>query len=338
MLKTDHYKKIPLTLLSESAIEANECIIGCLEVLDAGSGNSYFINESDSYLSSIMMENLKNVKALLISIYDKVLEYFSTYLIKSVSVLKKLKDKIYLLDDAAVNSLRYTQYEYPRLHLLPKTIKKDITAIEKDATFKKVLSMVTNSDKIDFSSNIDAKIEEFASEVLDCRVKFAGDPIEKVIEEKAISHMRGERKSYQLTKDVLKHIIDGIIEYKDAKKQIIANRADIISYYERLKTAMESTYETKTSSNGRDIRSLYDASIGYLKDEDVDNLSFGMLEANRLYGSYIQIYRTVFKVKLDIIKERVDMNKALIRDLLKLMATPEGLRLPKEMDNGSLKY
>lgn len=337
MLKLDHYKMIPFTILSESAQESNEIVMDCLDAIDSGSVNAYFINESDSFLSSMMLDNLNSVKKLLISIYDKILEYFSNYLINSVSILKKLKDKIYLLDDKAVNILRYTTYEYPRLHLLPKIIKKELSPIEKDATFKKIMNITNSSDMIDFSSDIDQKIEEFASEVLDCKIKFAGDPIEKVITDRATRHMRGEKRSYQLTKDVLKHTIDEILDYKDAKKQIIANRADIIFYYEKIKTAMESTYAIKYSSNGRDIRSLYDESIGYLKEDEVNNLSFGMLEANRLYGSYIQIYRTVFKVKLDIIKERVDINKTLIRDLLKLLSIPEGLRMPKDLTKSVLK-
>ncbi len=336
MFKVQHYKTIPLTILSESTIYANDCIIECFEAIDEGSNNCFFLNESDSYLASMMLDTLENVRKYLVDIFNKLLEYLTTYIVNSISALKRLREKLLLLNNDALDKIKYKTYEYPRLHELPKKIKKDIPTVKRDEEFKKMVS-ISSMERIDHTNEIDKNIDEFASEVFDSRIRFAGDSIEKVISETSYKLMKGDEKLLPLSTDTLDKIIAEILDYKKLKDGVIKSRAEMLEYYEKLKSTMENTYKTETSNNGRDIRSMYDKQMGYLTDEQTDNLSFGLIEANRLYGSYIQIYQTAFKCKLSILKSKIDDNKALIRDLLKVAYLPEGLRISKKEAMASSK-
>ena len=309
------YDAIPILFESAELLSLNEHVSLCYESIDDDlKSKSVYLNESATLTQRYLTETLDNIKNMLLGISDKVLQALSTYILNSVTALKRIQQRLLNIPKAVMSTISYKTYEYKKLDTLPTQVKEVISPTKVANDFNSLIDP-KGFDKVKYSGEVDKAIDDFASEILGCRVRTRNN-LPGAIREVAYREMRGKEKIHTLTVDRLDTLIKEILDYKELKASVQDTRREVLDYYESLKDSMKDIYKVKEEGNS--LRSMYSPELGELDSFTAGNLSFGRIETDRLFNSYIRVYNEVFKTKLNILQDRVESNRKIINELLKV--------------------
>lgn len=278
------------------------------ESLDLQEDASAILGIADTYSQSIIYDLLENVRTFLLKLYQSVLTVLNTYILNHAKLFEKYQDLILERFDKIDGSIRYYTYSYSDLYTYPKDLRSEGKA-EKAAEEIIKLGEDPNTNPDDLEHAVNEKIREFSYAMIGTKI----DPynLKEHIRSVCYAKMQGEKYVERLTKENLKQFIQEIREYKTVKSELRNLKTEIDHYYRTLKRNYASSFSMATGPSGELVR-LKDPNKAELLDRQVVQFSTAKIQLNRLFNGYITLYSGCFNAKLDIIQQRININKAVI--------------------------
>ena len=270
------------------------------------------LNVAYSYTESIIYTLLENIRAYLLELYQKVLSAFNNYILNQVHLCDKYRDMIMERYDKLKKPVRYKTYEYPELYKLPI----DIRPSGKAEDFAKEIIAIGEDPEVThdrLSYDVDQRIKEFSDSVLGTKI----DPTNVKNDTRRVCYdrMRGRSLSVTLNKKDLSKFIDEIQNHQKMKKELQKTKSEIEAYYKSLRSKFSGAFKmTKNSSN--ELVRMKDPDKVALLDRQVMQYSTASIELKRLFNGFITIYSESFTSKLEIMQEHVDINRAVIVEIM----------------------
>lgn len=308
----------------QRALYKHEVITECFISIDEGFDNPEYLNEASSNISAMIYEILESVKNALLQMYESLIRLFEGYILNNIYLIKKYKEKILDIPNERIETITYTTYQYPKLTNLPnKVYIPEMSQSEKNALVTTALS----GNVSELKTWVDDELTVIANQMLDSSSINVKDIFESATNE-CYKQMRGKEIINRLNKNLLEKLLDEIIQYKELKDQIVNTRREILNYYEDMKVSIKNTFDIKVIS-GNKIRAYNNPEQSDLTNAQINKLSSYTIEYNRLYNGIITLYNTAFNTKLEILRERVELNRNVVSELLKSASVLNNLSVNK---------
>jgi integrase len=175
-------------------------------------------------------------------------------------------------------------------------------------------AIITNTDIPNtYKDQIDATIAGFAKSVVGVPV----DPydLDRGIERAVTDTCRGREIIRTLQQDDLNKFIDEIIKYKQVKDSILATKKMILDDYNFLKSIMMDEMR-KNEARALGIEDIRNPDYAMLRNTEYQRFANVNTELTRMFNAFIKIYKKAFDTKLNILKDRIDENQAILTRLM----------------------
>lgn len=302
-------------LFTESCYEKLSVIESCDQAINEGIFDQRVVTTASTYTYSLVMELLDNVKTTLVKLCSYVLSYVNNYILNSAKLVDKyrevLKDRVSKLKEP----FSYTYYEYPDSKHYPVVLAA--TGSISDTIGKLQSNIIEgkwSGDRV--ATAVDDLIIDFSRKTIGEDV----DPFDLKESTKKIvtNHVKGKVDIRFLTKDDIDAFVALMKTYRPLIDEIKRTKSDVEKDYKLLKEMYMKV--TKLPGNIRDITKLqtaFDPELAAFKASEEQRFADINVHMSRLFNGYISIYNTAFDTKLKIIQERVDINRAIIEELLR---------------------
>lgn len=287
----------------------------CEDALNEGVFDERVISTVLSYTHSTTLEILENVKEALLNLCSMVLSALNNFIINHAKYADKyratLKERIGKLDKPFI--FEYYDYkfvkDFPRLLKNGSEIETEIRDLQ-----DKIRTEAWTEDKV--STAVDRMLEWFGEQVIGevpdvtalrssvRRIvvrRIQGDPITKGIDERSIDQF-----------------IDQIKSYKPQLDDIKKTKSSILADYNMLKKAYAKAIKAPDDVRNADkLKSAYDPDWYAFMTSERRRFQSISTEMSRLFNGFIEIYEAAFDTKLNILRERVDRNRAILVELMR---------------------
>ena len=302
------------TYFSDQSYEKLAIIESCQEALLEDTDDYRVITTANSYTYSLVMEVLENVKEALLKLWSTVLSILNNFILNNAKMVDKYRELIKVKFKSLKEPFIFVYYEYPGIKDYPKVIKSNAwVEAEVQKLQEEIISNDWNSEKVEFA--VDSLLKEFSEQVVGLPI----DPdrlkasTEKVVREK----IQGKKIDRGLTVQMLDQFIDEIRAYKVHLDDLKKTKTAILKDYELLKAAYKNAIKPPIDIKQFDrLAMLHDPEDAGFKLREKERFAYINIQITRLFNGFIEIYNTAFNTKLTIIRERVDMNNAIITELL----------------------
>lgn len=307
---------MPEHLLLESSYAKMAVIDSCYESINEDLGNQFVVSKASSYTQSMIFEILDNVKNSLVKLCQQVLSYLNNYILNTANLADKYRNLIIERYDKLEAPLMYKTYTYPKLkgNSYPNVIKSS-TDLENQIREMQETIVSKHLTAEQSGELVDKMLVKFSKDVIGSPVSVFD--LRQSAREIVYDHIRGRARAIRLDKGDLDEFITEIRTYKEMKDEIIRTRNDTIKYYEMLKRVYSGAMiEPLAKAEGLNIKSLRDPEAEDLKATDYQRFANINLQMTRLFNGYITIYSEAYNAKINVLKEKIDANRAIIVELL----------------------
>lgn len=301
------------SVFSENSYAKLAVLEECQTAFNEGIFDSRVVSTATSYTYSMVMELLENVKEKLLKLASTVLSLLNNYILNSAKYIDKyreiLKDKVASLEDPFV----YSYYKYPDNKDYPVLI--NASSIEGD--IKKLQDAIQagkwNSERVETSVN--HMLIDFADKTISGSI----DPynIKRSVSEIVTKRVRGDIDVRVLSKEDIDQFITDFKTYKPHMDDIKRTKTAIEKEYKLLRQTYAKAIEVPIEIKGiTNMQMIYDPDAAAMKAREQNRFADINVQMTRLFTGFIDIYNTSFNTKLNLIKDRIDINRHVIHELL----------------------
>lgn len=303
-----------LDFLSETSCDNLAVLEEYAEALNEGVFDNRVITMGKTYTYSMVIEFLDNVKEKLLKLCSTVLSYLNNYILNSAKLIDKyreiLKDRLKDLDEP----FTFSYYKYPKEKDYPSIIPSNGWV---ESEVRKLQSTIKKDGWT--TERVENAINKLLEEFADRTVHGPIDPynIKDTTASIIYRKLRGDIDIRILTADELDKMIDEFKTYKPYIDEIKRTKSSVEKDYTALKKAYSNAVkidpETKDITN---LQMIYDPDLATFKANEQVRFGDINIQMTRLFTGFIDIYNTAFTTKLNIIRERVDINRHVIQELI----------------------
>lgn len=290
-----------------------EVIDACYDSINESVATPMTIDTASSYTYSMIIEILDSVKERLLSIYSAVLSQLNNYILNTANIADKYQNLIIDRYDKLEAPIIYRTYSYDKLF-----DKNYPVIIKAPSLYKDIEDFQAQiaDHELQYDQQVevvDAMLIKFASDVANVTV----DPSQlKESIDAAITDMyRGKSEVKTLTKQDLRKFINEITSYKPLKDAVNRTRKSVLDGYNTLKSTYTAAMKHKEALSVG-VKSISNPEYVRFNQNDANRFAKINMNMTRLFNGYITIYQEIFNVKLDMLKEKIDSNRAIIVKLL----------------------
>lgn len=296
--------------LSESAIYSVEVIQECYCAINEGAGDENVLKVAQKYTKSLLTYVLDVAQQILSKMVASMIKAFHNYIINGVRVAKKFKE-IVIQKMQKLDPISYSYYTYPGLYEYPIPLKQSVASTREIIDLFKTVKKNEGHGTITLEEFVDKKIKEFSKEVLGKPINPAD--INAYTTEVANQVIRGTGITRTVSKANITKFYEDLENTVKEKKKIYAIRNEINEYYKELRKEIDAIYKNDESPNpaATDKNPNFRQTKVHMNNIDGTVTRIEM-QRNRLLNSYIQIYRAAFTAKINIIKEKIDIDSRVI--------------------------
>lgn len=302
-------------LLLPESYEKMAVIDSCYAAINEAAATNRIVDITDSYTFGMILEILEAAKNQLISIQEALLSYFNNYILNTANLADKYRDLIIERLGKLRSPIIYRTYSYHKLFdksypaLIKATNTDLVSSIEEFQNH--ILDESLNADQQ--GEIIDHMLEDFAYRVIETPV----DPTDlKSSVDKAVRDvLRGREQIRTLDSKSLSKFIDEIAMYKPTKDALARTKKAMLDDYATLKSTYTAAMKKKEAASVG-IASIKDPEFVRFNRAEADRFATINMNMTRLFNGYITIYREVFDTKMEVLREKIDSNRAIIIKLL----------------------
>lgn len=322
---------------SETSYTSLAIIESCRLALDEGADDIRVIDTASSYTYSLVMEILENVKEKLLKLCSTVLSLLNNYILNNAKLVERYQEFLKSRLDKLNKPFTYVYFEYPDTKNYPIVLQSS-SGIESDV--KKLQDAIIEqswaSDKV--YNAVDNMLSDFASKTIgeDIDPSTLKDSVRKAVSNK----IKGKQITKNLTKDDINNFITEIKQYKPHLDDIKRTKKNIITDYELLKRAYKRAVQMPSEYKTIDrFQSIYDPDKAAFENHERARFFDINTQMTRMFNGFISIYDVAFDTKLKCLQERVELNRAIILELMITTGATAALNTKNTDRNGKpFKY
>ena len=282
----------------------------CYDCLSETTYGNFVISTTSSYTHSLFNEILDNVKNILIALYQRILSIFNNYILNNVKLMMKYEELVVERFKKLKEPIEFDYYEYPNYKSYPHVIPSHL-AIEKE-----IMELIEEINKhpntvLSLDNKIDRLIRYFGDKVLGKTVDV--NNIKGSTEAAVRTTIQGKKIKKVLEKDDIKKFIQDIQSYKTDKAEITETKHEIIEDYNTLKASYKSMVTKPQELSSHDLLEPDVAEFNANQKVQYANIE---VQLTRLFNSFIIIYQVALDTKLNILKEKIEINRWVITEIL----------------------
>lgn len=303
------------SLLTESSYEKLAVLESCDAALNEGIFDNRIVTTAASYTYSMIIELLENAKNTLLKLCSVVLSYLNNYILNSAKLVDKyrelLKDRVSKLSEP----FSYSYYEYPDSKHYPVVIA--VSGSMRDTIAKLQDTIKTKKWTADRVENaVNDLLQDFGRKTVGESVDIWD--IKASVTEAVTKHVRGKLDIRILTKDDIDQFANDMKQYRPLVDEIKRTKSDVEKDYKELRVLYEGALKVPTEIKSiTKMQTAFDPQLSAMKAKETQRFSDINVQMSRLFNGFITIYNTAFNTKLNLIQERIDINRAVINELLR---------------------
>jgi len=322
--------------LDDSVFTANSysklsVIDECYNSLINETGNNFVLSTMNAYTHSLVNEMLDNVKNVLLNLYQQVLSLLNNYILNNVKLVHKYTDLIKTRYEKLEDPMTYEYYEYPDSTDYPEIISSSFIDNDINKLQRKIKDEPNQAE-----GNINNAISVFSKQVL---LKYADINDLKTSTTTIVTKMiKGKAITKVLTMNQLDKFLKEIDSYKKDKEDITKTKNAIIADYQALKHSYSNTF--KYNINIDKMHSIVNREEAELEAHTATQFANINMQMIKMFNSFIIIYQTAFNTKLNLLTEKIELNRSIITALLYKTSifTEVNTKNPKTMYSKEYKY
>ena len=302
-------------ILTENSIDKISVLDSCYAALSEGVTDTEVIRMTSSYTQSLITEVLENIKDGLLGLYQMIVEFLNNYILNTANLVQKYRnliiERFYTLQEPFI----FKTYEYPKLKdpNYPSLSKSsDVVAADVDKLQARIIS--SNMAPSQVTEEVHRMVREFGRDVIGGTPSMYGDLV-GTVRSIVTKQVQGKRIDRKLTEHDISTFIDEICRHKEFRDDLRRTRDNIIADYEELKAQYKDAMERKEAESVG-LKSLKYPHIEALTATERDRFASINLSMTQLFNGFITIYREAFNCKLQIMKDKVDANRAILVELM----------------------
>lgn len=300
--------------LSDESYQKTFLLDECTTSLNEGVFDKRVVNIANTNTYSMVIEFLENVKATLLKLCSMVLSYLNNYILNSAKLIDKYREILRAKLKELEEPFTFSYYKYPESKHYP-------TVISSESWVESEINKLQNAIKKEgwHSERVENAVNKLIVEFADRTVGEKIDPynIKDDVVEVVTRHIRGDIDIRILTADELDKMIEEFKTYKPYMDEIKRTKSDVEKDYKLLKQtyakAVKIDPETKNISN---LEMIYDPELAGFKANEQRRFGDIKVQMTRLFTAFVNIYNKAFDTKLNLIRERIDLNRHIIQELL----------------------
>lgn len=301
------------TELTDSVVYSTEVIQECYEAIDEGADDPTFIDTAQKYTKSLLVTVLEFAYKILGRMIAQLLKAFNSYIINDVRIANKYKKFILSRADKLDDPIHYDYYSYEGLYEFPRAIQKSDVDTATIIAKMEQLSKNKAPGEQTIDDLVNSSIISFSKDVLGDKVN--PDDLTASVEKIVKHNVRGRKTRISITRSNIEEFYRDMENTVKERKKVNVIKAQINEYYVLLKNEINNAYKEDKKPRNPGNPNFRDADV---KIHNINgNVTKFELQRNRLLNAYIQIYRTAFTKKIDILNEKIRLDAGLIAELCK---------------------
>lgn len=300
---------------NETMYEKLDILQECYDAIDEGVTDIRVVNTAMSYTYAMVMEFLENAKALLLKVYSIALSALNNFILNDVKRANKYREFLKRQLSTRKEPYRYEYYEYPKIDNEFPAIIKSSEIDNKIKTIQKIAKEDSwNASQLSIS--VDEMIIDFGTKVLHDGI----DPyqLKDSVKSCVQKQVRGNKITKSLTPETIDEYIEEITEYKPHLNQLKRMKKMIVEEYTQLKQSYKKAFDIppEVKSKQNEMDRFYDpVQYDFMKRERqrFNDMNVQMI---RMMNGFISIYQTTYNVMINILRERVELNRSVLNSFV----------------------
>lgn len=298
--------------LSEAALYGVEVIQECYCAIDEGVEDESVLMIAQKYTKSLLTYVLDIAQQVLNKLVSSMIKSYHNYMINGIRVAKKFKELV-IQKMQKLDPISYQYYTYPGLYEYPVSIKQTVVSTRDIIDVMKTVKENEGPGTTTVEEFIDSKIKDFSKGVL-------GRPINPTnvtscTTEVATRVIRGTRITRTVSSANIVQFYKDLENTIKEKKSVYAIRNEINEWYRMLQKEINMIYKDADGKKST-IGTNPNFRLASMSMRNMDGVVTRIeMQRNRLLSSYIQIYRAAFTAKINIIKEKIDIDAGVIETI-----------------------
>lgn len=286
----------------------------CVGAVNEGVVTNDVITMTLSYTHSLALEMLENIKEALLKLCSLVLSALNNYILNNAKYVERYKEILKVRIAKLDKPFLYEYYEYNFEKDYPHVLKTNTDIEAKIVELQsKIKQESWSAEKV--SAAVDNILEWFSDKTIDATV----DPydVSESAKELVRKHIQGRKVDKGIDERTLDKFIDEITEYKYYADSIKRTKTAILSDYNLLKKSYEKAIAMPSDIKYADkLSAAYNPELYAFNVHEKRRFLDINTEMSRLFNGFIKIYEASFDTKLQILHERIELNRAIIAELL----------------------
>lgn len=312
---TPYESMIESVYITDSTYEKLSVLESCHLALLEGIDDQRVVSTANAYTHSLVIEFLDSVKQKLFKLCSTVLSLLNSYILNSARYLDKYREFLKAQIPKLKEPFSYSYYEYPLEKDYPVIIPGNGGIIENE--IKRMQERIRNDEwtSTQVANAVDNMIRKFSHDAIGSEVDVYD--LKQSVTEIVTNRCRGNAIVNFLTEKDIDKFVKDLQSYRPMADEIKKTRTNIDKDYQLLKKTYERAIKVPL-----DVKSITrldmvrDPELASFKANEQVRFADINVQMTRLFTSFIKIYDISFDTKLQILQERIEINKNIIKELL----------------------
>lgn len=276
--------------------------------------NEYYLNEFFTEMKEIMRNTTEMIKRKIEEVFQQLIQFIDQFVIQEGYYLTKYMDRIIDSGNPDMNKIMLHTYDYRELDKYPKKISKVMDGSE----------LLRSNDTIDKKKfTVEKQLMSDFSYIYGGSYKSL--PLNYVTDFK--TRLRGSSRDVSFSPKVLEEVCDYLNNYKKLKKDLKAEKIEIIQMINMYSMRLESSYNIVRSNNTAitDTGKLAGATTIVSKVSNEEMYEAYMVLA-KYYNDLTNIIQNLYLAKLSLYGEKNGSYREFARQCIIKAGITERLR------------
>ena len=294
-----------------------------------------YTNTAKKYIVALQGDISSSQEKELMMLVNKLEDVYSDYYVNYLHILKKYKNEIKQEFNIKELSLDYESYSYVDFDVFPKN--SIISYKERLVKFAESCGKYKNEREL--STFINSKIEDvintYSEDILGTSI--STNDIGESLHNICLDELRGDISTHNVSRVNLTIVIANLEKIVNIKKFIRQMRTAIPKTFENIHNEYESALQFIRKANSIERAKYVDVDIIknpvkaiVLARYDIDTTHID-LAFNSLATYFSKIQYIIFKTKIEVMIEKVEMQRDLIKNILELVNMNTIISLPENL-------
>ena len=316
------------TLIPDSIIDENiylymDTLQSCYDAIDEGVIDPSIVDIARNNSTSMVLSYLDRSLYLLDKYYESFTAYLNNFILNYAKLAEKYKSVIIDMYSKINEPIIYNTYSYPKQKdKYPRNLNintKWYQFMSDAKTF--ATDDETEKQEVDiyFNVKVDNALQEFTQSYLGKKLDV--HKLEEETRSYTNTTLKGPTRTIGLTINNISDIINNIVENaKNTLKELKSVKAAYTKDHKTLQKFV-TIHENKPIPFTKTLAMITKPQQYAFEKEELNRFSTINMEVNRLTTGFVTVYSTAFSTKLTIMKERIDIDRAILVSLLQTAGT-----------------